>query len=237
MIKKAFKAALPYTLPVMMGYLFLGTAFGILLSGKGYHFIWAIIMSLFIYAGSMQFVAIGILTAPFQMLNAFLLTLTVNARHILYGLSMINKFKGMALKKPYMVFSLTDETYSLLCGTEPPNGIDKNWFYFFISALNHCYWIIGSAIGACAGSWLSLNAKGIDFAMTALFVVIFIEQWESTKNHISAILGAIASLACLLVFGASNFLIPSMLLIFIILILFRKPIEKRTMQQCFQQVK
>ena len=211
MRRKAFIAAFPYTAPVLMGYLFLGIAFGVLLSSYGFLAGWAFLMSLLIYAGAMQFVAIGLLAGPFGLLNAFIMTLSVNSRHLFYGLSMLDKFKEAGKFKPYMIFSLTDETYSLLCLMKPPEGVNPRWFMFFIAALNHFYWITGSVIGAMAGTLIAFDATGIDFAMTALFIVIFVEQWESTKEHSPALLGLGISIICLLIFGASHFIIFSLL--------------------------
>lgn len=227
---KALKSAFPYTIPVLMGYVFMGMAFGILLSSKGYHFGWALLMSVTIYAGSMQFVAINLLTSSFNVVAAALMTLMVNARHLFYGLALLDKFKNMGRKKPYMIFSLTDETFSLLCSAKAPEGIDNNWFYFFMALLNHSYWIIGCTLGAIIGSVFSFNTQGIDFVMTALFVVIFVEQWQATKNHIPAMIGIISSIICLVIFGATNFIIPSMIVILIALMVFRKPIELRELR-------
>lgn len=219
--KEALKAAFPYTIPVMTGYLFLGIAFGVLLASKGFDFRWALFMSTVIYAGAMQFVAIDILTGAFSVLGTIILTLTVNARHLFYGLSMLEKFKGMGVKKGYAVFALTDETYSLFCGVTPPEHVDKGWFYFFIALLDQLYWITGSTIGALAGSAFSFNALGIDFVMTALFVVIFVEQWENNKNHVPAVAGVGLTLLCLLLFGQQNFIIFSMIAILSFLTLIR----------------
>lgn len=228
MKKSALKAAFPYTIPVLTGYLFLGIAFGVLLSSKGYNFVWALLMSVTVFAGSMQFVAIDILTSPFSLPGAIILTLTINARHLFYGLSMIEKYRDMGKKKLYMIFSLTDETYSLLCSITPPEHIDKNWFYFFIALLNHLYWITGCVVGAIAGTFLKFNTKGIDFVMTALFVVIFVEQWESNKNHTPAIFGIVLALLSLLLFGTQNFIIISMIAILTFLSLFRRQIEGKS---------
>lgn len=224
---KALRAAFPYTIPVLFGYGFLGTAFGISLCSKGYPFYLAILMSVIIFAGSMQFVAIGVLTGGFSIISTIIITLSVNARHLFYGLSMLDKFKDMGRKKPYMIFSLTDETYSLLCSLEPPAYINKNWFYFFIALLNQCYWIVGTAIGSIAGSIIPFDSTGIDFAMTALFVVIFVEQWESSKNHLPAITGLVVALICLIIFGPDNFIIFSMIGILVVLTLSRHYHEKR----------
>jgi 4-azaleucine resistance transporter AzlC len=223
---RALKAAFPHTIPVMTGYLFLGAAFGILLNSKGYHFGWAILMSFFIYAGSMQFIAVNLLTVAFNPINAFLITLIVNARHLFYGVSMLKNFKGIGSLKPYLIAGLTDETYSILCSTEPPDGIDKTWFMFFITLLNQMYWVIASAAGGLIGSLFTFDTMGIDFVMTALFVVIFINQWKSEKKHIPAITGVAVSVICLLIFGPENFIIPSMALIVLALTVFKKNIEE-----------
>jgi 4-azaleucine resistance transporter AzlC len=227
---KAFKAAFPHTIPVLMGYLFLGMAFGILLSSNGYHFGWAMVMSIFIYAGSMQFVAVGLVTSGFSIIGTVLITLMVNARHLFYGLSMLTKFSDMGKKKPYMIFSLTDETFSLICSVEVPKEVDKNWFYLFIALLNQSYWIIGSAIGGIIGSLFTFNTKGIDFVMTALFIVIFINQWESTPNHRPALIGISAAIICLLIFGRQNFIIPAMISILLVLTPLNKPIAERKLK-------
>lgn len=223
---KTMRAAFPLTIPVMMGYVFMGMAFGILLSSKGYHFGWAFLMSVTIYAGSMQFVAIDLLTKPFNIVAALMMTLMVNARHVFYGLSMLDKFKRMDRRKSYMIHALTDETFSLLCAARPPEGVKPNRFYFYIALLNHLYWIAGCTIGGIIGTLFKFNTKGIDFVMTALFVVIFTEQWQSTKNHVPALIGIFASLLCLLIFGADRFLIPSMAAIFMGLAVCRRPLER-----------
>lgn len=229
---KALKAAFPYTLPVMTGYLFLGMAFGILLDSKGYSFVWAIFMSIIIFAGSMQYVAIELLTIAFNPINAFIMTLMVNARHLFYGLSLLGKFNESGTKKTYLMFGLTDETFSILCATDPPEGVDKGWFMFFVTFLNHLYWITACALGGILGSLVSFNTKGIDFVMTALFVVIFLNQWKSEKRHAPALIGIGASVVSLLIFGAQNFIIPAMILILITLSLYRKPFEKGA-EKCY----
>ena len=223
---KAFKTAFPLTIPVLTGYLFIGMAFGILSNSNGYNVGWILLMSTTIFAGSMQFVAINLLTGSFNIISVIFMTLIINARHLFYGLSMLDKFKNMGNKKAYMIFSLTDETFSLLCAVDAPEGINKNWFYFFIALLNHGYWILGSVMGGLLGSVISFNTKGIEFVMTALFVVIFLEQWEKNKNHIPALVGIFASLLCLLIFGADNFILPSMAVIALTLTLFKKPIQQ-----------
>ena len=176
---------------------------------------------------SMQYVAIDLLTTAFNPLKAFLMAIMVNARHLFYGLSMLKKYENVGKKKPYLVFGLTDETFSIVCSTEPPEGIDRGWFMFFVTLLNQVYWVTASVIGSFLGSKFTFNTKGIDFVMTALFVVIFVDQWKAQKDHISALTGVIASLVCLLLFGPDRFIIPAMILITVVFTLFRKRIEGR----------
>lgn len=226
MMKKNLKAAFPVTIPVLLGYLSVGIAFGLLFEKTGLPVLWAVLMSVIVYAGSMQFIAVCLLTGGVGLVNVALMALFVNIRHMFYGLSFLDKFKDMGRKKPYMIFSLTDETYSLLCGSRIPDGIDSKSFYFYISFLNQLYWITGTLIGVIAGKLIRFNTTGIDFAMTALFVVIFIEQWHSYKSHVPVLIGLIAPIVALYLFGASNMILPSMLLITAILMGFRRPIEK-----------
>lgn len=225
-MKRAIKAAFPVTIPVMLGYISVGIAFGLLFEKSGYSLAWAMLMSLTVYAGSMQFIAINLLTSGAGFIEIALMTLFVNIRHVFYGLSFIDKFKDMGKKKGYMIFSLTDETYSLLCSSKAPEGVNSNLFIFSIAFLNQIYWILGTIIGSAAGSLIKFNTKGIDFAMTALFVVIFIEQWYSYKTHIPVIVGIFSTVLCFLIFGANNLILPSMLCITITLILFQKQIDR-----------
>lgn len=228
-IKKTLKTAFFKSLPIMAGYIVLGAGFGILLTSKGYARWWALLMSLTIYAGSMQYVAIDLLTAGASLISTALMTLMVNARHLFYGVSMLSRYRDTGKAKPYLIFALTDETYSLVCSDELiPSGVDKKRYFLFVSLLNQFYWVLGSVIGGLLGSFLTFNTNGIDFAMTALFVVIFTEQWEKNKNHIPALIGVISSVLCLILFGAQRFLIPAMLLISALFLLLRKPIERRS---------
>lgn len=227
MKRKALKAAFPLTLPVMAGYLFLGIGFGILLESKGFSFLWALFMSIIIYAGSMQYVAIDLLSGGATFIATAIMTIMLQIRHLFYGLSLIEKYKNVGKKKFMMIYELTDETYSLVATAKPPAGIDEGWFYFFISILDHCYWIIGCTLGGLFGSLVDFNTKGVDFVMTALFVVLFTDQWLNSKDHRPAIIGVGCSLLCLIIFGAGNFIIPAMLSILAILSIFRKQLEKR----------
>lgn len=203
--------ALKVTIPVMMGYIVLGMAFGVLLQSKGYGVVYALLMSVFIYAGSMQFVAISLLSTGASLLSGAMMTLLINARHMVYGLSMIQKYKDMGHLKPYMIFSLTDETYSLMVGCDIPENYHYKYTLFFISFLNQCYWILGSVLGSLIGSLLTMNTTGLDFAMTALFVVIVVEQFLNSKKHIYSYLGFVMSIICLILFGQDQFIIPSMI--------------------------
>lgn len=209
------------TLPVMAGYVVLGTGFGMLMHTKGYGILWVVAMSLLIYAGSMQYLAVDLLTGGAGLITAALTTLMVNARHLFYGISMIDKYKDTGWRKPYLIFALTDETYSLNCNGAPQEVHSPKKYYFLVSLFNQCYWVAGSALGVLVGTLLPISTEGIDFALTALFVTVFVEQWKSTKDHIPALIGAGASLLCLLVFGADSFLIPAMLLITLLLTLYR----------------
>lgn len=221
-MKHTAKIAFLDTIPVLSGYVFLGFGFGIIMQQNGFGLLWALAMSLFIYAGSMQYVGVGLLTGGVSLITAALATLVVNARHLFYGISMIDAYKGTGKKKPYLIFALTDETYSLVSREQLPEGVEQVPYYFLVSLFDQCYWVTGSALGVLAGSVLPMNFEGIDFALTALFVTIFVEQWLSSKNHLPAIVGVASAVLCLLVFGADTFLIPTMILIAVILIMTRK---------------
>lgn len=228
--KIAIKAALPHTIPVLSGYIVLGAAYGILMNSKGISFVWIAFSSVFIYAGSMQFVSVALLATGFDLIGALMMTLMVNARHLFYGISFLEKYRNMGRLKPYLVFSLTDETFSLLCSVKPPLEVSEKWFYFYISLLNHIYWISGSILGGILGSLLRFETRGLEFVLTSLFLVIFISQWKAAKNHIPAIIGVLCAIVCRLVFGANDFIIPSMLLILLSVSLSRGSIEGRNLK-------
>lgn len=218
----ALRAAFPLTLPVMAGYLVLGMGFGILLQSKGYHFGWAILMSLTIYAGSMQYVAVDLLSGGATLVATALMTQMVNARHLFYGISMLDKYRTLGRKRWMMIFELTDETYSIVCSHEPPEGVDRGRFFLAISMLDQSYWVVGCTIGAILGAVVPIDFTGVDFAMTALFLVIVTEQWLTNKNHLPALVGIGASVVCLVLFGADNFIIPAMIVITLALSLLRR---------------
>lgn len=222
MQKNAIRTAFLDTIPVMAGYVFLGFGFGILLYQSGYGVLWSFAMSLCIYAGSMQYLTVSLLTSGAGLLTAALTTVVVNARHLFYGISMVEAYKGAGKKKPYMIFALTDETYSLVSQNQVPEGINRHGYCFLVSLFDQIYWVGGSVLGSLAGTLLPIDFTGIEFALTALFVTIFVEQWLSTKNHIPAIIGVASTLGCLLVFGRDLFLIPSMVIIAVALTTQRK---------------
>lgn len=223
---QALKTAFPHTVPVLTGFAFLGIAYGILMSSKGYGFGWTVLMSLAAFAGSAQYIAVTFLTTVFNPVYALLMTLIINARHLFYGISLLDKYKNAGKLKPYLIFGLCDETFSIVCSAEPPEGVNRNWFYFFVTLLDHIYWVAGSAIGALLGSVVSFNIKGLDFVLTALFVVIFVGQWRTKQNRLPAVVGIICPIVCLLIFGQSGFIIPAMIAILAVLSLFRNSFEK-----------
>ena len=226
MTKKTFKRAFKDSLPVLAGYLALGIGFGVLLQSKGYSFLWALLMSCTIYAGAGQYAAVDLLSSGASLITTALMTLLINARHFFYGFSLLDKYKGTGKAKPYLIFGLTDETYSLVCTAKLDDTVNHKKYYFFLTALDQLYWITGCTLGALLGEFIPFNSTGIEFAMTAIFVVIFVEQWISTKEHLPAILGALTTLVCMFVFGKQLFIIPSMILIAIELVAFRKKLEK-----------
>ena len=222
MQKSAVRAAFLDTVPVMTGYVFLGFGFGILLQQNGYGPLWALAMSVFIYAGSMQYLTVSLLTGGAGLVTAAMTTLVVNARHLFYGISMVDAYKGAGKRKPYLIFALTDETYSLVSQNQVPQGISRQGYCFLVSLFDHIYWVAGTALGSLTGSLLPINYEGIEFALTALFVTIFVEQWLSTSNHLPALIGTVSTTLCLLLFGKEIFLIPSMVIIALALTLTRK---------------
>lgn len=222
MNKTLLRTAFLDTVPVMAGYVFLGFGFGILMQQNGFGFLWAAAMSLFIYAGSMQYVAVSLLASGASLVTAALTAFVVNARHLFYGISMIDAYKGTGRKKPYLIFGLTDETYSLVSQLQIPEGISRTGYCFWVTLFDHLYWISGTLLGSLTGTLLPINYEGVEFALTALFVTIFVEQWLSTKNHRPAIVGVIATTASLLIFGKDIFLIPSMVAIATCLTLMRR---------------
>ena len=236
MDRKALSAAFPVTVPVLMGYLAIGMASGFMLQAVGYNFIWAFFMSLTIYAGSGQYLGVTLLATAASLGTVALMTLLINFRPLVYGLSMLEKFRGMGWRKFYMIFSLTDETYALLSSAQAPVGVDPRNFYFAIALLDQSYWIIGSVIGAVAGALIPVDTKGIDFAMTALFVVIAVDQWKAYRKHLPALLGGAVTILFLIIlgqfFGQQQMLIVSLGVIVLLLLLFRDKLEEKEEEKC-----
>ena len=225
--RKALKAAFPHTVPILTGFLFLGMTYGIYARSLGFGFLYPTLMAVTVFAGSAEFALAGMLTGPFDPLGAFLMILMINARHLFYGISMLDKYRNLGWKTLYLIFGLCDESFSVNCVTSVPEGVDRGWFYFFVTLLNQLYWISGAALGGLFGSLLHFNTKGLDFVMTAMFVVIFMNQWRKDRSHDSAVLGLAASVLCLMLFGPDRFILPSMALILLGLTLLRRPIEGR----------
>lgn len=224
--KKALKAAFPHTIPIFAGFWFLGMTYGIYMNVSGFSFLYPMLMSMTIFAGSMEFVTVNLLLGAFNPIQALVMTLMINARHLFYGISMLDKFRETGWKKPYLIFGMCDESFSINYTAHIPADVDKGWFMLFVTLLNQCYWVFGATLGGLFGSLIRFDTEGLDFVMTAMFAVIFMEQWMKDKNHIPALLGLGLSLLCLLAFGADGFLLPSMAAILLSLTLVRKPLEK-----------
>lgn len=229
-LQKAFKAAFPPTIPILAGFLFLGIAYGVYMNALGFSAIYPALMSVTIFAGSVEFVAAKFLLGAFAPLQIFLLTLMINARHLFYGLSMLDKYQGTGWKKYYLIFGMCDESFSINYTARIPEDVDRGWFMFFVTLLNHCYWGLGATIGGLFGSLVKFNTEGLEFVMTALFVVIFMEQWSRETSHRSSLLGLGLPLLCLLIFGGENFILPSMLMILGVLTLLRKPLKRQEVE-------
>lgn len=218
----ALRAAFPHTIPILTGFAFLGLVYGMLMASKGYGPGWSLLMSMVVFGGSIQYVAVTLLTVPFDPIQALILSLTINARHLFYGISMLKKYSGTGKLKYFLIFALCDETYSLTSTTAPPERISSKWFYFWITFLDYSYWVIASFAGGLLGSLIHISLEGLDFVLTALFVVLFLEQWKEKKNRIPALMGLASSVASLMIFGADNFIIPAMIMLAVLLICSRK---------------
>lgn len=223
---KALKAAFPYTVPIFAGFWFIALTYGIYMNSGGFGFLYPCFMSMAIFAGSMEFLTVDLLLGKFDPIGALMLTLMVNARHLFYGISMLDKYRGTGLKKLYLIFGMCDESFSINYTAKIPQDVEQGWFMFFVTLLNHLYWVSGATLGGIFGSLIKFNTEGLDFVMTAMFVVIFIEQFKKDKNHIPSFLGLGVSLLCLIIFGADKFIIPSMIGILAILGAARARLEK-----------
>ena len=223
----ALSAAFPYTLPIFAGFWFLALAYGISMSVAGFSFVYPMVMSAVIYGGSLEFVAVSMLLSPFAPVQTFFMTLMIQARHLFYGLSMLDKYKNLGAKKYYLIYAMCDETFSINYTAKIPDGVDRGWFYFFVTLLNQLYWVSGATLGGLLGSLIQFDTTGLDFVMTAMFVVIFMEQWMKEKHHFSELIGFAAAVACRLLFGADAFLIPTMVCMLVLLAFLKKPIETK----------
>ena len=226
-IKKALGCAFPKTIPIMAGFLFLGASYGIYMRVSGFSFVYPMLMALTIFGGSLEFVAVTMLLGSFAPLQTLVMTLLIQARHIFYGISMLEKYKNTGLKKLYLIFGMCDESFSINCSADIPKDVDRGWFMFFVTLLNQSYWVFGATMGGLLGSLITFNTNGIEFVMTAMFVVIFLEQWLKEKQHYSSLIGVLSSAVCLIIFGADSFMLPTMLCILCLLSLLKKPIEKK----------
>lgn len=227
---KALKAAFPYTIPIFAGFWFLALAYGIYMNVSGFSFWYPFLMSITIFGGSLEFVTVSMLLAPFAPLQTFIMALLVQARHLFYGISMLDRYKNMGWKKFYLIFAMCDESFSINYTADIPEDVDRGWFYFWVSLLNHSYWVSGALVGGLAGSLLKFNTEGLDFVMTAMFVVIFMEQWMKQKKHHTGLIGIGCTALCLYFFGSTSFMVPAMILILVILLVFRKPLEEGGLQ-------
>lgn len=225
-IKEAACCAFPYTVPIFAGFWFLGLTYGVYMNVSGFSFVYPMIMSLIIFGGSLEFVAVQMMLSPFAPIQVLIMSLMIQARHLFYGISMLDKFKGLGKKKFYLIFGMCDESFSINYSAQIPESVDRGWFMFFVTLFNHLYWVTGSTLGGLLGSLISFDTEGLDFVMTAMFVVIFIEQWLKEKKHYTALTGVLVSAACLVLFGAESFMIPTMVCILCILTVFRKPIQR-----------
>ena len=212
-------------MPVFAGYLVLGMGYGIYVQSLGLPVWMPMLMGTVVYGGSLEFVLASLLLGAFAPLSAFLMALMIQARHLFYGLAMLERYKGYGLRSVYMIYAMSDETFSITCSAAPPEGVDRGWFMFFITLLDQLYWVASAGLGAVVGSVLPFSTEGVDFVMTAMFVVIFLNQWEKEKQHVSALIGLLVPLVCLVLFGAGSFLLPAMACILVLLVALRRPIE------------
>ncbi|WP_169171212.1 AzlC family ABC transporter permease [Bifidobacterium oedipodis] len=219
----ALKAALPLTAPICFGFLFLGGSYGILMGTKGFSFVWPMCMALFIFAGSMEFVTVNLLLSAFNPVAAFLLAFMVNARHLFYGLSMLGRFKGLGWKRPFLIYGMCDETFAVNVSTPVPKGVDRGWFYLWVTWLNQAYWVAGATLGGLVGSHLPFSTEGLDFVLTALFVVIFLDQWLASQRpgHVAGMLGVLVSAAALVFLGPDRFMVPAMVVMLVLFLVLR----------------
>ena len=230
----AFEAAFPLTVPICLGFLFLGGSYGILMATKGFSFVWPMCMALFIFAGSMEFVTVNLLLSAFNPFAAFALALMVNARHLFYGLSMLGKFKGLGWKRPFLIYGMCDETFAVNVSARIPEGVDRGWFYLWVTWLNQAYWVGGATLGGLVGSHLPFSTEGLDFVLTALFVVIFLDQWLGSdagrSGRAAGVIGVLVSVGALMLLGSDNFMVPAMAVMLVLFLLLRPRLESKKIE-------
>lgn len=226
MRRRALAAAFPHTIPVLTGYAFLGVAYGIYMRVSGFPFWYPTLSSVVIFGGSLEFVLVSMLMSSFALLQTFLMALMIQARHLFYGIALLEKYRHLGKMRFYLIFGMTDESFSVNCSAEIPDGVDEGWFYLFVTLLDHCYWVTACTVGGLLGSLISFDTQGLDFVMTAMFVVIFLNQLMKERKHYTALIGLLSSVGCLVLFGAESFLIPTMLTILLLLTVFRRPLER-----------
>ncbi len=224
--RRALAAAFPNTIPILAGFCFLGMAHGLLMARSGFHWLYPTLMAIVVFGGSLEYVAMEMLLSAFDPLAAIATALLVQARHLFYGVAMLDKYKGLGWKRFYLIFGMCDESFSINCTAQVPEGVDRGWFYFFVTLLDQCYWVTANLIGGLLGSLITFDTQGLDFVMTAMFVVIFLEQWLKERRHSTAVIGLGASALSLVLFGPDRFLLPAMACILFLLTVLRGPIEK-----------
>lgn len=225
--KTALRAAFPHTVPIFAGFWFMGIAYGLLMNKSGFSFYWPMLMAMTIFSGSVEFVAVKLLLSPFNLVQSFVIALFICARHLFYGISMLDRFKGMGWKKFPLIYGMCDETFSVNYTARVPQGVDHGWFMLWVTVLDYTYWVTGAALGGIFGMWVSFSTKGLDFVMTAMFVVIFMEQWMKEKRHAASIMGIVISAVCLVIFGSNNFVVPSMAFMLLMFMSLRSKLEIR----------
>lgn len=225
--KTALRAASPHTVPIFAGFWFMGIAYGLLMNKSGFSFYWSMLMAMTIFSGSVEFVAVKLLLSPFNLVQSFVIALFICARHLFYGISMLDRFKGMGWKKFPLIYGMCDETFSVNYTARVPQGVDHGWFMLWVTVLDYTYWVTGAALGGIFGTWVSFSTKGLDFVMTAMFVVIFMEQWMKEKRHAASIMGIVISAVCLVIFGSNNFVVPSMAFMLLMFMSLRSKLEIR----------
>lgn len=220
---RALRAAVPKVLPICISFFFLAMSYGLLMGTRGFSFLWPMCMSAFIFTGSMEFVTVNLLVSTFNPLATLMLAVMMGTRHVFYGISMLGRFKSMGLKKPYLIYAMCDETFAVNNSVRIPDGVDRGWFYFFVSLLDQSSWVLGATVGGIVGGRLTFDTSGLDFVMTALFVVIFVDQWMNSKrrSHMAALTGIVVPVICLALFGADDFMIPSLLAMLVMFLMVR----------------